>query len=249
MNPYKSPSKIKPKAKKSKSKKKSISPTKSINDFLEESHISTLHLSTGSIKSLNSSINTSLSAPVASSSQSNNLSTQRQHANNINKLKALKRRAVYSEVNEFKNEAAVDEFIRENNSYPIFTTNNNPNNCTICHNDDKHKMHVKYLKCSCKNEWCNLKYVIKRCIHSSTCYLSQAGMHLDPALSLIQEDDVGVSIKNKRPTKRYGIALTMISLMTGWLEEDDLITPRRLLSRIINKRKKERIRQATKREK
>lgn len=74
-------------------------------------------------------------------------------------------------------------------------------------------------------------------------------MHLDPALSLIQEDDVGVSIKNKRPTKRYGIALTMISLMTGWLEEDDLITPRRLLSRIINKRKKERIRQATKREK
>ena len=31
----------------------------------------------------------------------------------------------------------------------------------------------------------------------------------------------------------------MISLMTGWLEEDDLITPRRLLSRIINKRKKE----------
>ncbi len=81
MNPYKSPSKIKPTAKKSKSKKKLISPTKSINHFLEESHISTLHLSTGSIKSLNSSINTSLSAPVASSSQSNYLSTQRQHAN------------------------------------------------------------------------------------------------------------------------------------------------------------------------
>ena len=42
----------------------------------------------------------------------------------------MKRRAVYSAVSEFKNEAAVDEYIRENNSYPIFTINNNPNNCT-----------------------------------------------------------------------------------------------------------------------
>ena len=74
----------------------------------------------------------------------------------------MKRRAVYSAVNEFKNEAVLDEYIRENNSFPIFTTNNNPNNCTLCHNDDKHKMQVKYLKCSCKNDWCSLKYVIKR---------------------------------------------------------------------------------------
>ena len=243
MNPYKSPSKNKQNPQKSKSKNKSISPAKPISpvkDFLEESHISSLHLAnTSSIKSLNASINTSVNAPIASSSQTSILSTQRQSANNLNKLKSMKRRAVYSAVNEFKNEAAVDDYIRENNSFPIFTTNNNPNNCTLCHNDDKHKMQVKYLKCSCKNDWCSLKYVIKRCIHSSTCYFSQAGTHLDPEKALIQDDSVGVSIKNKRPTRRYGLALTMVNLINEWLEEDDLITPRRLLSRIINKRKKE----------
>ena len=49
-------------------------------------------------------------------------------------------------------------------------------------------MSATYLKCSCKNTWCNLKYVTKRCVNSETCYLSQAGIHADPNNSLIQEE-------------------------------------------------------------
>jgi hypothetical protein len=156
-------------------------------------------------------------------------------------LKNMTRRATYTFFKEFKDEATADEYLRDNSVFPIFITNNNPINCTFCDNHDKHKMLAKYMKCSCKNDWCNLKYVIKRCANSQVCELSKSGIHADPNANLIQDDCEGVNItsKNQLPKKRYGVALIIQNLLTTWLEEDDLITPRRLLSRLINKRKHE----------
>ena len=65
------------------------------------------------------------------------------------------------------------------------------------------------MKCNCKKEWCTLKYLIKKCPNSDVCYLFQSGVHADPNLQIIEEEENG-TLKVKSPQKlkmRYGIAL------------------------------------------
>jgi hypothetical protein len=180
------------------------------------------------------------SSPIESSSQAPvNKSTHFQPQN----LKNFKKRASYNKIGIYDNVEAVDTYLRSTNEYPIITTNNNPNNCTLCnYNDDKHKMQAKYLKCSCSKDSCNLKYVMRRCFNETECHLYQSGIHADPETTIVQEveNDEGVTIRptKKKPKARYGIALHVKSILTSWLEKDDLITPRRLLLKLINRRKK-----------
>jgi hypothetical protein len=71
------------------------------------------------------------------------------------------------------------------------------------------------------------------------CYLFQSGVHADPNLQIIEEEENG-TLKVKSPQKlkmRYGIALHVQNIVKSWLAKDDLITPRRVLSRLINRRK------------
>ena len=44
-------------------------------------------------------------------------------------------------------------------------------------------------------------------------------------------------VSGQKPKKRYGIALKVKEILTKWLAKDDLITPIRVLSRLINRRK------------
>ena len=95
------------------------------------------------------------------------------------------------------------------------------------------------MKCNCKKEWCTLKYLIKKCPNSDVCYLFQSGLHADPNLQIIEEEE-GVPIKVKsgqKPKQRYGIALQVQNIVKSWLAKDDLITPRRVLGRLKNRRK------------
>ena len=228
--------KKKSKSPKSKSPSPSSSPFKLQLDF---SILKSANKTTTNVEiNLNSSNENG--SPLAASSQTSvNQSTHFIPKN----LKNFTKRASYNKIGIFDNVEEVDTHLRSNNEYPIITTNNNPNNCTICsYNDDKHKMQAKYMKCSCAKDWCTLKYVMRRCFNETTCHLYKSGIHADPDMSLIQEvdEDEGVAIRapKKKPKVRYGIALHVKSILTNWLEKDDLITPRRLLLKLINRRKK-----------
>jgi hypothetical protein len=193
-------------------------------------------------------------SPLAASSQSNksclpndNITSSQNKTSSINStsnfqsnLKKNLKRSKFIAVDEFENEITVDAYIRTKNSYPITVTNGNKVNCTLClHNDDNHQMKAKYMKCNCKKEWCTLKYLIKKCPNSDVCYLFQSGVHADPNLQIIEEEENG-TLKVKSPQKlkmRYGIALHVQNIVKSWLAKDDLITPRRVLSRLINRRK------------
>ena len=230
--------------KKSKSPRKSKSNSPPSSPFklqLDFSILKSANKTATNELSFNSSMEKTASSPLASSSQASvNKSTHFQPQN----LKNFKKRASYNIIGIFDDVEAVDTYIRSNNEYPIITTNNNPNNCTLCNfNEDKHKMQAKYLKCSCSKDWCNLKYVMRRCSNENQCHLYQSGIHADPETTLVQdvENDEGVTIKaskKKKPKVRYGIALHVKSILTSWLEKDDLITPRRVLLKLINRRKK-----------
>lgn len=183
------------------------------------------------------STSTSRSNSIESLSNDNGSPKETNSSMNHHQTKITNKRAFYTSISDFKDEAAADEYIRDNNSYPITITNNNPTNCTCCSNSDKHKMFAKYLKCSCKNEWCNLRYVIKRCFYSQTCYLAQSGAHADPN-SINRRPEEAEKVSNSSDTtnssakKSYGIALVIQKLLAGWLEEDNFITPRQLMSRL-----------------
>jgi hypothetical protein len=191
-------------------------------------------------------------SPIAASSQSNksslpcdNLTSSQTSSLNATSnfqtnLKKNLKISKFISVDEFENEIKVDAYIRTKNAYPINVTNGNKVNCTVClHNDDNHQMKAKYMKCNCKIEWCSLKYLIKKCPNSDVCYLFQSGLHADPNLQIIEEEE-GVPIKVKsgqKPKQRYGIALQVQNIVKSWLAKDDLITPRRVLGRLINRRK------------
>ena len=81
------------------------------------------------------------------------------------------------------------------------------NNCTLCENDDNHQMQAKYMKCSCKQQWCNLKYLVRKCRNGDECHLYSSGIHADPESNKSLQDDEGRSVhtKNSKPKRRYGI--------------------------------------------
>ena len=65
-------------------------------------------------------------------------------------------------------------------------------------------------------------------------------MHPDENITDLDGDEGINVIKNSLyRRKKYGIALRMKLLITEILEQDDIIFPKRLLSKIINRRKKE----------
>ena len=184
MNPSKSSNKKTSKGSK-RYAKKSLSPPKKVDEHIESLSSSINSVRSHHINGSNQSFHLNLSnisksdQPIAARSQIASTSSCFQPA----KLKNMRSRVKYQIVEHFDNETEADTYLRENNSYPFIIINNNLSNCTICHvNDDQHKMQSKYLKCSCKKEWCNLKYVIKRCCGRDDCSLSKSGIHADPSM-------------------------------------------------------------------
>jgi len=95
--------------------------------------------------------------------------------------KKLKRkRCVYELVEEFNSYENVDAYLRLHNQYSIYTTNNNPVNCTFsqCRNVEKHTMKQMYMHCSCKKNECDLKYSLCSCEHVLNWKLSKSGEHV-----------------------------------------------------------------------
>ena len=64
-------------------------------------------------------------------------------------------RSKYEKIETFTTEADVDSYIRLNNNHPLIVRNNDPVNCSVCHNLSGHSMKQIYKICSCKQ--CNLK--------------------------------------------------------------------------------------------
>ena len=150
-----------------------------------------------------------------------------------NWLKNMIRRKQYAKKKEFDSLIDLDDFIRSKSQYPLKITHNTKVNCTLCDNHDCHKMTQMYRKCQCKKDGCDLAYKINNCTNSSIWILSETGIHPTPI------EDVGVNVRanGKRPIKRHGIALRIQEIYSKWLKKDDLITAKRLLSKLVNRRK------------
>ncbi len=94
--------------------------------------------------------------------------------------KPKRKRCVYELVEEFNSYENVDAYLRLHNQYSIYTTNNNPVNCTFrqCRNVEKHTMKQMYMHCSCKKNECDLKYSLCSCEHVLNWKLSKSGEHV-----------------------------------------------------------------------
>ena len=197
--------------------------------------------------------------PIISSSQ---LSNSSKRFFKQKPCKSMTKRRTFTKIAEFESEQECDYHIRSTHPHTVVTTHNDIVRCTLCVNNDKHKMSSKYLKCKCGLKDCSFGYRINKCINDNIWVLSQGGFH--PELIEEIEDDEGITVKpvHRKHKKKYGLALRIKLLINGknlkkisslnfsywmffllkeWLEHDDIITPKRLLSKIINRRKKESI--------
>ena len=159
-----------------------------------------------------------MAEPLISSSQVSNSSTTKKCF--LQKNKNLKRRRVFAQIGEYKTEQECDCYIRSTHPFPIVTSHNDFVRCTLCEDHDKHKMSAKYLNCKCGKKNCNFGYRINKCtkVVNSTWVLASGGFH---PVELIEEinEDAGVQVKtpNRRPKKKYGIALRIKMLINGML--------------------------------
>ena len=174
--------------------------------------------------------------PLAASSQFPNMSE-----NDFQCIwKSATKHKRYSKIPiEFASNIEIDEYIRVSNQYPVNVTHSMLVNCKLCLNHDNHRMSQIYRKCACRKINCDLAYKINNCKQMDSAWtLAQTGSH---PLELVDEeqgeqDVIDVRVNGPRPKKRYGIALRIQQIFNKWLKYNNLITAKRLLSRLVNRR-------------
>jgi hypothetical protein len=172
-----------------------------------------------------------LSEKSNSSSQSKNESSTRKDSN---QKKARKTRKTYSTfVSTFENAASFDMFLRHKHKFAMMITHGNEVKCTLCDNDDGHKMVAQYRSCQCGYSGCNFSYKCNRCLNSNEWTVHSGGSHSEEN----EDDSINVRVKGRKPRKRYGIAQGVKAILTDWLEQDDMLTAKKALIRLTNRRK------------
>jgi hypothetical protein len=114
-------------------------------------------------------------------------------------------------------------------------THSNEVKCTLCNNVDEHKMVTQYRSCQCGYSGCNFGYKCNRCIHSNRWSVHSGGSHSEAN----EDDSINVRIKGRKPQKRYGIAENVKEILTEWLNKDDMLTAKKALIRLTNRRKEQ----------
>ncbi len=129
--------------------------------------------------------------------------------------KSMTKRRTFTKIGDYETEEDCDYHIRSTHPHAVVTSHNDFARCTLCVNNDKHKMISKYLKCKCGIKDCNFGYRINKCLNGNIWVLAQGGFH--PELIEEIEDDDGVTVKSvhQKPKKKYGLALRIKLLING----------------------------------
>lgn len=75
------------------------------------------------------------------------------------------------------------------------SANSNLNNCSICFEDNRHKMRVVYPFCKCKSD-CSTRYLIQKCLNSQTIIVKGVNLH-SPSTQIQVDSTEKKGISNK----------------------------------------------------